>query len=301
MSVIKLPADLKSALINVCGRCFWYKQPLFDMLSRAGIPENYYLKYEHEPKFKIARQLIDDLEKMGEDGFLLQRRLLTELCKLRDLPDTEVPDRDAGLEALRKLKKLAYEHNLVIKKERQRAKRRADDAEAQIQQARDRERRLSELHQAFTEMSLSSDHQARGYGLEDLLKELFSLFELRYRKSYLGDGEQIDGWFAFGGFDYLVEARWRKDPPSLNELLAFKGKVNRKIESNRGLFVSVAGFKKESSRRLREAGPANLILMDGYDLALILEGRVSLIDALQAKIDKASQEGILCFSLANLF
>jgi hypothetical protein len=34
---------------------------------------------------------------------------------------------------------------------------------------------------------------------------------------------------------------------------------------------------------------------------LILEGRVSLIDALQAKIDKAAQEGTIYLSLAQLF
>lgn len=116
---------------------------------------------------------------------------------------------------------------------------------------------------------------------------------MRYRKSYRAEGEQIDGFFAFGGFDYLVEARWRKKQPTLEDLLAFKGKVDRKIESTRGFFVSVQGFRPDTIQRLREAGPANLILLDGYDLTLILEGRVSLIDGLQAKIDKASQEGIL--------
>jgi len=301
MSDSLLPLDVKNALILVCGRSFWYKQPLFDMFARAGIQEDIYLKYEHEPKFKIARQLIDDLETMGEDGLLLQRRLLTELCKLRTLPDTEVPDRDAGLDALRNLKSLAQEHDLVAKEKIEHAKRRIDDAETQIQRARERERRLRELYDAFAEMSSSFDHQARGYSLEDLLKELFALFELRYRKSYRAEGEQIDGFFNFGGFDYLVEARWRKDTPSLEDLLAFKGKVDRKIESTRGLFVSVVGFRQDIVQRLREAGPANLILMDGYDLVLILEGRVSLIDALQAKADKASQEGVLNFPLANLF
>jgi hypothetical protein len=271
------------------------------MFARAGIPEDFYLKYEHEPKFKIARQLIDDLESMGEDGLLLQRRLLTELCKLRALPDTQVPDRDAGLDALRELKRLAHEHDIIAKEEREHAKRQTADAEAQIQQARERERRLRELNEAFVEMLSSLDHQARGYSLEDLLKELFSLFELRYRKSYRAGGEQIDGWFTFGGFDYLVEARWRKDPPTLDELLAFKGKVDRKIESNRGLFLSVVSFREDIVQRLLESGPRNLILMDGYDLTLILEGRVSLIDGLQAKTDKASQEGVLYFSLANLF
>jgi len=304
MSDFRLPADVKNALIQVCGRSFWYKQPLFDMFARAGIPENLYLKYEHEPKFKLARQLIDDLETMGEDGLLLQRRLLTELCKLRALPDTEIPDRDAGLDALRQLKTLAQEHDLIAKEESERAKRRTADAEAQIQQAREREHRLGKLYVTFSQMLSSSDHQARGYSLEDLLKELFSLFELRYRKSYHAEGEQIDGWFTFGGFDYLVEARWRNDAPTLDELfelLAFKGKVDRKIESNRGLFLSVVPFREDIVQRLRDAGPKNLILMDGYDLTLILEGRVSLIDGLQAKTDKASQEGVLYFSLANLF
>lgn len=296
-----LPHPVKNALIEVCGRSFWYKQPLFDMFARAGIPEDLYLKYEHEAKFKIGRQLIGDLEQMGEEGMLLQRRLLTELCKLRDLPDKEVPDRDAGLNALRNLKSAARENDLVAQEETVAAVRRASDAESVVQRARDRQRRLHELYQAFTALAESADHQARGYELEDLLRELFAVHEIRYRKSYTADGEQIDGFFTFGGFDYVVEARWRQRAPDLAELGAIRTKVERKIESTRGFVVSIAPFHEDILRRLREAGPANLVLMDGYDLALILEGRVSLVDALQAKVDKAAQEGVMFFSLAELF
>ena len=39
-------------------------------------------------------------------------------------------------------------------------------------------------------LTTSDDPQARGYGLEDLLKELFALHEIRYRKSYRSEGEQ---------------------------------------------------------------------------------------------------------------
>lgn len=296
-----LPYGVKNALIEVCGRAFWYKQPLFDMFARAGIPDSMYLKYEHEAKFKIARLLLSDLEQAGEEGYLLQRRLLTELCKLRGLPDSEVPDRDAGLDSLRKLKSLAIEHDLIAKEKAATRRRRKQDSAKEGQKARERERRLNELHSAFIELSQSDDRQASGYGLEDLLKELYALFELRYRKSYRADGEQIDGFFTFGGFDYLVEARWRTNQPPLKDLLSFKGKVDRKIESTRGLVVSIPGFDPEVVRRLKEAGPANLVLFDGYDLNLILEGRVSLIDALQAKIEKAAQEGNIYFSLAELF
>jgi len=296
-----LPADVKNCLIEVCGRCFWYKQPLFEMFARAGIPEDMYLKYEHEPKFKIARQLLSDLEKAGDDGYLLQRRLLTELCKLRNLPDSEVPDRDAGIDALRRLKSAAQENDLDVREEKTARQRRTADAAETTQKARERDRRLKELQQAFFQLAQSSDRQASGYGLEDLLTELFAVYEIRYRKSYKADGEQIDGFFTFGGFDYLVEARWRREQPTLQDLLAFQGKVNRKIESTRGVIVSIAGFDDDSVRRLREAGPANLILLDGYDLNLLLDGRVSLIDALQAKIDKAAQEGVIYFPLSKLF
>ena len=258
-----LPQDVKEALIQVCGRAFWYKQPLFDMFARAGISEDVYLKFEHEAKFKIARLVLSDLERMGEDGILLQRRLLTELCKLRNLPDTEVPDQDAGLDALRKLKETARSHDLIVKEKRAGSTRRTSDAQDAVQKARERERRLDELNRAFIDFSTAEDRQASGYGLEDLLTELFALFEIRYRKSYRSNGEQIDGFFTFAGFDYLVEARWRKEQPSLQDLLAFKGKVDRKIESTRGIFVSINGFREEDVSRLREAGPGNLVpLMD---------------------------------------
>lgn len=296
-----LPADVKNALIEVCGRCFWYKQPLFDMFARAGIPEDAYLKYEHEAKFKIARLLLGDLEAAGDDGHLLQKRLLTELCKLRDVPDRDVPDRDAGLDALRRLKEAARIHDLGVEEEKVAGKRRSADADHLVQRARERDRRLGELNTAFATMASSEDVQGRGYGLEDLLKELFALYEIRYRKSYKAEGEQIDGFFAFGGFDYLVEARWRKEMPSLQDLLAFKGKVDRKIESTRGMIISILGFDGDVVRRLREAGPANLILVDGYDLTLILEGRVSLTDGLQAKIERAAQEGNIYYPLAQFF
>ena len=61
--------------------------------------------------------------------------------------------------------------------------------------------------------------------------------------------------------------------------------------------MSVAGFRMEV---LQEAANLlNLVLMDGQDLALILEGRVSLREALRMKLDRAAQQGILFYSLAE--
>jgi hypothetical protein len=44
---------------------------------------------------------------------------------------------------------------------------------------------------------------------------------------------------------------------------------------------------------------SNLILMDGQELALILEGRVSLVAGLQIKLGNAARKGLLYYSFAT--
>ena len=53
------------------------------------------------------------------------------------------------------------------------------------------------------------------------------------------------GSFHFRGFTYLVEARWRGQPPTTGDLADFKVKVDGKLESTRGLFISIIGFNDE--------------------------------------------------------
>lgn len=122
------------------------------------------------------------------------------------------------------------------------------------------------------------------------------MFDIEYRKPYKTAVEQIDGHVNFEGFDYIVEARWRKDQPTEAEISGFQGKVERKLESTRGLFVAVQGVRPEVVNSFSGRG-CNLIIVDGYDLAQILEGLVDLRDGLKFKIDKAAQEGRAFVSL----
>jgi len=296
----RLPLDVKNALIEVCGSAFWYKRPLFDVFARAGIREDIYLPYEAQSKYKIARLVLQHLEVETEEGKLLQKRLVTELCRMRNVADDKVVDREKGLDALRKLKAAAMQHHLLAKQELTRAKKHKSLTMKKVEAAAARRERLNSLHKRFSEMLLSTDHQQRGYDLEGLLTDLFTLYEIGYRKPYRTAREQIDGAFSFEGFDYLVEARWRRSPPSLDQLAAFQARILRKIESTRGLFISVAGFNRETLDEMRAGGRRNLLLMDGQDLVLVLEGRVNLRDGLKAKAEKAAQEGIMLYPLKNL-
>ncbi|MGH8886270.1 MAG: restriction endonuclease, partial [Egibacteraceae bacterium] len=241
------------------------------------------------------------LDALGQEGSDIQRRIVTELCQLRGLPD-DVPNPDAGLRALRHLKELARDQKIVVEREHRQAEQRAREARQRQASLAARAEKMAELRETLAILASSRDDpQGRGYSLEDLLAELFELHEIPYRRPYRTPTEQIDGHFGYRGFDYLVEARWRAQPPVEADLGAFKTKVDKKIQSTRGLFVSMSGFRQEVVLEFTRGITSNIVLMDGMDLTLILEGRVSLTDALDLKTEKAAQEGILYFPLVTRF
>lgn len=219
-------------------------------------------------------------------------------CGRSPTPDNQ----EAGLRALADLREVAKQEGIIEDKDAKakvRAKQHRVTVEEQQRVVEARARGLAELHAMYMTLATREDEaQRRGYDLEDLLGRLFKLHDVSYQPAFRkGTVEQTDGFFTFNSFQYLVEARWRKAPPDLSALTAFSGKVRRKIDSTRGLFVAVAGYRPEV---LDEASDLlNLVLMDGQDLALILEGRISLIEALQLKLDKAAQQGVLFYPLAQ--
>lgn len=288
-----LPYDVTEAMVQCFGRSFHYKDGVASFMLSAGVDRALMEKYRNEPKFKWARSVLAELGQ-SEDGRHVQRRILTQLCNMRNVADQDVPDRDAGIEALRSLKALALARDLIVRKQRDKDQSNARAAEERQRLVEERANKLAKLRDQFTAAVTTENRQSAGYSLEDLLVELFALFELDYRRSYRTPTgtQQIDGQFTFDGFHYLVEARWRKDRPSEPEIAGFKHKVDGKLESTRGLFVAVQGYRPEVVEQFNGRG-ANIILIDGSHLIHVLEGRIDLREMLKLVIDKAAQEGVV--------
>lgn len=294
----RVPYEIVQAMIQCFGRSFHYKDTVETFLISAGVERELASKNRDDPKFVWARKLISELNQTDK-GILVLRRILTELCRLRKLPDEDVPDRDAGLSALRKLKALVTKYNLNTKEVKSNDNIGSRLSEEKLKVIRERSRKLDELRKSFSESFSNPNRQQAGYSLEDLLKDLFAAFEVEYRQSYRINTQQIDGHFRFEGFDYLVEAKWRKDLPNEQEIGGFRQKVNTKLESTRGLFVSINGFREEVVKQFSGQG-ANIIFMSGEDLIYILEGRIDLRDMLRIKIEKASQEGKVYVTMSRI-
>jgi hypothetical protein len=285
---------LQEAVVQASGTAFWWKNPLRQLLVRAGVPGPLVNKYDGESKFKMMRFILADLDKAGDKGIAVQRQIVRELASIRSITDPSV-DKKAAEAAINELREIAKEEGILesdkpkpdVEKERK----------ARLALIEEQQGELRRLHEMFMTLATREDvAQQRGYDLEELIGDLFKLYGIPYTPPYRkGTVEQTDGFFTFDGFQYLIESRWRKAQPPIGDLRSFAGKVAAKVESTRGLFLSVAGFRDEvleEARTLR-----NLIYMDGQDMALILEGRPHLPEALQAKIDQAAQRGVFFYPL----
>jgi hypothetical protein len=290
-----LPFEITEAMIQCFGKCFYYKDRMEAFLRAAGVSPSLIQKHRAEMKYVWARNTLADLSQ-SESGHEVQRRILTELCKLRNVPDDKVPDRNAAIDALRHLKDLAIQNDLFVEEKKAAANQRQALVKEREKVVAERAEKLGALHKQFSSAVVDANRQSAGYSLERLLKELFSLFEIEYRPPYKTVTEQFDGHIWFEGFDYLVEARWRKDQPVVQEIGGFKTKVDNKLESTRGIFIAVQGIRPEVVSQFEGRG-CNIIFWDGMDLIEVLEGRVDLRDAMKFKIEKAAQEGKASVSL----
>jgi len=293
-----LPYEVRIQIIQCFGTCFHYKDNMETFLVTCGVDRKLAHMHRDFPKFVWAKHLFNELDKL-ENGYEIKRRILTELCKLRNLPDKDSPNPDAGLAALRKLKTLAIDNEISFLGEKKKVINRKTIAEEHAKLIKERSDKLIELRKIFYENSYKNNRQSAGYSLEDILEGLFPIFEIEYRKSYKTTTQQIDGYFRFEGFDYLVEAKWQKEQPTEGEIGNFKRKVDTKFESTRGVFFLINGFRSEVITSFEGVG-SNILFFTGEDLIHILEGRIDLKEVLRIKIEKAAQEGRVFISVTDI-
>jgi len=137
----------------------------------------------------------------------------------------------------------------------------------------------------------SLEAHKRGFALEKFLNEMFAAYNLEPRGSFRIVGEQIDGSFQIGTDVYLVEAKWHNKQIDQSDLLVFHGKVEGKSKWSRGLYVSYSGFTPDGLTAYSKGRPTNIIGMDSQDLFYILNGEMSLVEAINRKARRAAETG----------
>jgi hypothetical protein len=146
----------------------------------------------------------------------------------------------------------------------------------------------------------SMDAKLRGVPFEKFLKELFEVFDLAPHSAFNLVGEQIDGSLLLDGETYLIEAKWHKEAIGNTELLAFQGKVEGKAKWARGLFISYSDFTRVGLEAFSRGRATSIITLTAQDIYFILDGRMSLVEALRGKVRHAGETGLISISVYEL-
>jgi hypothetical protein len=150
-------------------------------------------------------------------------------------------------------------------------------------------------------MALSAlDPLNRGFAFEKFLNRLFEAHSLSPRNAFRITGEQIDGSFELESQTYLLEAKWQAKPSGQDQLLVFNGKVEGKSTWARGLFVSYIGFTDDGLTAFAKGKRTSIIGMNGTDIFYILQGKISLINAIKKKARRSVETNDFFVSIHEL-
>lgn len=291
---------LKDALANV----YWRKKELRQFIELT-IDNSYIVStidWAENPKYESVSQLIDRMASRQDIymGDLL--KLLQETANIQDFSHLKFWDEKGDLtkraqQAVEKLRVQTKGYFDSINELNLAAERRMKNQE-RIKGSVAFSQKLETLKADFFVLASSSDVQKRGFLFEKLLNELFHLFDLLPKAAFKITGEQIDGSFTFDNDDYLLEAKWQKTQVNAGDLYKFGGKISGKLKNTLGLFVSLDGYSKDCTETGSSIVKA-MILMDGQDLMMVLDGRISLNEMIFVKRRHASDTGEIYYRICS--
>lgn len=297
----RLGYEAKEIMVSLAGACFWFWSGFYSFLDSCGVSRSLQARYPRESfnKYDLMRNILTDLENAGELDTI--QALVSGFFRLSGPVDRDKLDVPKAKKLLADFRQLVGDDPIdaeVKRRERQVARATLKESQAERQAQK---RRLEELNASFLRLSSLEDisPQARGYRLETLFFDLLQLCEFEFSPPYRHPGEQLDGHFRYEKFDYLVEAKWTKDPSTQGDLSVFDGKIKGKAQSTRGFFISASGFDQNAVAKYSGDAP-RIVLMTGEDLALVLSGMIIFADAMRAKVDAIVRYGRILLELRSV-
>ena len=292
---------LKEALTNI----YWRKQDLRQFIYLT-IKNNLIVStidWDNNMKYESVSQLIDRMtarpDMYFEDLMLLLQETsnFNDFSHLKKWDDSEKKIQKAK-DAVLKLRQQTKGYFDIITELKEAEKRRETNTQ-KMRSSMAFSERLEDLKARFLSIATNENHQERGYDLEKLLNDLFILFDLDPKSSFKITGEQIDGAFTFDNQDYLLESKWQKKQLSASDLYEFGGKISGKLKNTLGLYISLEGFSNDC---LKVENPIlkSMILLDGLDLMMVLDGRIKLNDLIYLKRRHASQTGEIFYRISGV-
>jgi len=297
----KINFEVKEKIVSLSGACFWYWNNFYSFLNSCGVQKSIYTLYPKDTykKYDVMRNVLEYLENKNDIETI--NNLISGFYKLNGAIDKDNLDDKKAKLLLKEFKEIVGTDPIEMEIEKRFINKKRQKAKENINYKISFNKKLEELHTSFLSLFQlnNTTPQQRGFELETLIAELLRINEFEYHKSYTLEGEQIDGYFKYEKFDYLVELKWTAETIKQKDLSIFDGKLKSKGQSTRGLFLSINGFDDNAINKFSNDNP-RIILMNGEDLIYILNGSKLFYDVLKAKIDAFVRMGKIYLPIKDI-
>ncbi|MFD3776837.1 restriction endonuclease [Streptomyces sp. NPDC058612] len=294
-----------NALADALTLVFWNKPP-FERYLRHMLGTHTELVAQldfGETKRETSGRLVNYLRANEARYSDLTVELMLDVAEMDRFPNLEQQvDKEIMLSraetAVAELRRWTGKRQDAIREHEQHAAAMIADAR-QSQEAREFAEDHETLKLRFLAMHASTDPHQRGRDFEGFINDLFRLYDMEPRASYVMEHEQIDGAFPFNTDHYVVETKWCQGAIGRPLLDVFKANIERKGKNTLGLYVSMSGFTSDALAVYGFSTP--FITMDGPDFMAVLDRRIRLDDLVRRKKEHASQTGHCRLPVAAIF
>lgn len=201
-----------------------------------------------------------------------------------------LPDLKRAQWLLNEFKEYLWADPIQAEIEKRNTKLIQDEYLQSIEETKLKKQRRKELLDRFLEIQKDIGSQEAWYNFETLFYDLLNLEDFKYHPPYRNPHEQIDWYFNYEKFDYIVEIKATKEQAGNNEFAIFDWKIKSKWQSTRGFIVSMNGFCEHTIQSYSWNSP-RIICMDWADFFLCLNDTNSFDDLLKYKVDAFIRKG----------
>lgn len=154
------------------------------------------------------------------------------------------------------------------------------------------------LNSSLLALENISNSQRRGYEFERYLNGLFKAFSLDPRASYRTDFDQIDGSFILNGNTILIEAKYKIDPITKDDLILFSEKIKLKSHFSKGVFITYSDVSERALEYFTDRS-SRIVVLTVAELFIMCQRKYLLQDVLNGKFRALDERGLIFYHIMS--
>lgn len=291
---MRVPQDIVNPLAVAIRDVLWFKPSVFSFYKDCQLPKTILAEVRKqqqagEATIKTVHYVIDQLDSLGDEGWIVAKRMLTKMYYWKDVHSIAPERKEKAVESLaafRKVMKAFQEEQAELEKKER------EERECAMQEQREARGRITQLDHAklqsfrdeFDAVYILNNKKERGDRFEALMNKIFAYYSERSEGPFERTGEQVDGLFYFDKHWYFVEIRWKADKSNAADVSVLRDRASRSFGGDtKALFVSFEGFSKDCLDAMTGGDYERVILFDGSDLRCVLSCEIAFDLLLQEK------------------